>query len=253
MIPPYYFITDKGKTKVFFKVEDYHGKEGMIRKEFIKKAKSGEILKTHLDKKLIVYSAFYKDIIESFVRGPQTIILKDASYIILNSIDKTKSVLEAGTGSGSMTAFFSLYSKKVVSFEERKEFYELSKKNLELYNYKGEFDNFVLINDNIRNVKNYTGEKFDVIFLDLPNPKEILSYLEKNMKEDTLIICYLPNVSQMIETTNYLREKDYYIQETLELIKRNWVFKGRISKPEKDLLHTAFLLFSKKTFKTFTK
>ncbi len=247
MNPPYYFITEKGKSKIYFEIKDYQGKEGIIKKEIIKKATSGTILKTHLDKKIIIYEANYKDIIENFKRGPQTIILKDASYIILNSIDKNKTVLEAGTGTGSMTAYFSLYSKKVLSFEERKEFYELAKKNLEQYNYKKEFKNYKIINDNIKNVKKHTKEKFDVLFLDLPNPKEILPYIEENLKEDTTIICYLPNITQMVETTNYLREKNYYIQETLEIIKRNWTFKGRISKPEKDLLHTAFLLFAKKT------
>ncbi len=247
MEAPYYFITEKGKTKIFFEIKDYHGKEGVIKKETIKKAHSGEILKTHIDKKVTIYKASYKDIIQNFRRGPQTIILKDASYIILKTIDKTKTVLEAGTGSGSMTAYFSLYSKEVLSFEERKEFYELSKKNLEQYNYKKEFKNYKIINDNVKNIKKHTKKKFDVLFLDLPNPKEIIPFLEENLKEDSTIICYLPNISQMIETTNYLREKNYIIEETLEIIKRNWTFKGRISKPEKDLLHTAFLLFAKRS------
>jgi tRNA (adenine57-N1/adenine58-N1)-methyltransferase catalytic subunit len=244
MKPPYFFYTKEGKTKVFHNLCKYEGKDGIITLEDIEKAEDGQRLQTHLNKSLIIYSANPIDIIENFRRGPQTIILKDASYIISkSSVNKNSIILEAGTGSGSMTAYFALHGKKVYSFELREEFMDISRKNLNRINQNPLFGEIELINDNVEYANKYIKEKVDVIFLDMPEPWNYFSALKPLLLDNGMIVCYVPNVTQALECANSLTE--FIIEESCEIILRNWKFSGRIAKPEKDLLHTAFLVFAR--------
>jgi len=244
MEAPYFFYTKDGKTKIFHSLAKYEGKDGIITIEEIENAEDGQRLQTHLDKSLIIYSANPIDIIENFRRGPQTIILKDASYIISKaSVNKNSIILEAGTGSGSMTAYFALHSKKVYSFELREEFMEISRKNLNRINQNPLFGEIELINDDVQYANKYINEKVDVIFLDMPEPWNYFSILKSLLNQNGIIVCYVPNVTQALECANSLNE--FIIEESCEIILRNWKFLGRIAKPEKDLLHTAFLVFAR--------
>jgi tRNA A58 N-methylase Trm61 len=131
MDPPYYFVFPKLRSRVFFERADYHAKDGIIRAEAIGEADSGDELTTHLGVKARIYHATATDVIESFSNGPQNITLKDAAYIIGRcGVMRDSRVIEAGTGSGSLTAFLSLYAKRVVSFELRDDFAQLARKNL---------------------------------------------------------------------------------------------------------------------------
>jgi tRNA (adenine57-N1/adenine58-N1)-methyltransferase catalytic subunit len=244
MDAPYFFRTQDGKTKIFHTLSKYEGKDGIITIEEIKEAKDGQRLQTHLNKSVIIHSANPIDIIENYRRGPQTIILKDAAYIISKaSVNKNSIILEAGTGSGSMASYFALSAKKVYSFELRNEFLEISKKNIAKIKDNPLFCEIDLINDDIQYANNYIKEKVDVIFLDVPEPWNYFSILKPLLLDNGRIVCYVPNVTQALECANNMH--DYIIEESCEVILRNWKFSGRIAKPEKDLLHTAFLVFGR--------
>ena len=243
MNPPYYFITANGKTRVYEKYVKYEGKEGIIPLEQINDAVDGESLKTHLGKNISIHSASPLDIIEDFRRGPQTIVLKDAMYIIGRlGINKNSIVLEGGTGSGSMASYFALYSSKVYSFERRKEFYDISAKNIGRIKSYDAFSDIIMIEDDISSAPAHVKEKVDAIFLDVPEPWKYLDVLKPLLNDNGRIACYVPNVTQAIEFANSL--KGFVYEECSEVMVRQWNVHGRIAKPHKELMHTAFLLFA---------
>jgi len=242
MEPPYYFLTKDGKSKILWQVQDYHNKDGAIKKEDIEAAKNGSQLKTAYKRDALIFAPDRIELIEGFKRGPQSVLLKDAMYIIGRlGITKESIVLDAGTGSGSMAAYLSLYAKKVISFEIKEEFLTIAKKNLEKINA----DNIEIINDSVENIKKHSSEKFDAVFLDVTRPWEMLDLIYDSLKEGAYACFYLPNMTQATEIANALGEK-FHQMETVEMIKRDWNIGGRVAKPEKDLLHTAFLMFARK-------
>jgi tRNA (adenine57-N1/adenine58-N1)-methyltransferase catalytic subunit len=244
MHPPYFFWTKDGKTKVFHNLAKYEGKDGIIQVQDIEAADDGQRIPTHMDRNLIIHSATPIDVIESFRRGPQTIILKDAAYIVgKGSVSRESVIIDAGTGSGSMAAYFALHAKKVYSFELRAEFLEISKKNLERIKDNPLFCDIELINDDVQYANNYINERADLIFLDVPEPWNYYAILKPLLKDSGKIACYVPNATQALECTNNLN--GFIIEEACEIMLRTWKFSGRIAKPEKDLLHTAFLVFAR--------
>ena len=242
MQPPYYFITKDGKSKILWQLQDYHSKDGAIKREDIENAKQGSLLKTAYKRDALIFRPNTIEIIEGFKRGPQSILLKDAYYIIGRlGITKDSVVLDAGTGSGSMAAFFALYAKSVITFELKPEFFEVARKNLE----RLKFDNITAINDSIENLKEHTIEQFDAALIDLPKPWEIIGLLYDSLKEDAWVCFYLPNMTQVSELSAALEGK-FYQMETVEIMKRDWNVRGMIAKPQKEILHTAFLVFARK-------
>ena len=72
----------------------------------------------------------YIQLQKKFKRGPAVIIPKDIAIIIANTnLDKSSIVLDAGSGSGFLTCFLARFVKKVYSYDNRKEFLEISKSN----------------------------------------------------------------------------------------------------------------------------
>ena len=244
MEPPYYFVFPKGRSRVFFECKDYHAKEGIIRKEQIEEARSGDELVTHLDTKARIFHATSTDVIESFRNGPQNITLKDAAYIIGRcGVTNTSKVVEAGTGSGSLTAFLSLYAGEVTSFEMRDDFAKLAAENLERLESLGLGSN---ITRHVGRFEETTGTLADqdVCVLDMPEPWTCYDAARSALRDGGILVCYIPNATQA--STCAHEAIGFEPLEHVELIRREWRFTERIAKPGKEVLHTAFLLFFRK-------
>jgi tRNA (adenine57-N1/adenine58-N1)-methyltransferase catalytic subunit len=248
MDPPYYFVFPKLRSRVFFERADYHAKDGIIRQEAIGNASSGDELETHLGVKARIYHATATDVIESFRNGPQNITLKDAAYIIGRcGVTRESRVIEAGTGSGSLTAFLSLYAKRVVSFELRDDFAQLTKKNLARLASIGLGENIETHTDRFENAPSIVGEPCDIAILDMPEPWTCYTSAREMLRSGGILVCYVPNATQASSCAHHALDYGFEPIEHIELIRREWRFSERIAKPNKEVLHTAFLLFFRKT------
>ncbi len=175
-------------------------------------------------------------------RGPQVILPKDVGLIATYSgLSSGKNVLDAGTGSGWLAIFLAnlAYPGKVHTYEKRKEFYELAKKNIESSKLK----NIKIHNDNIRKAK--IKSKYDIITLDLQQPYDLIKKLDKNLKEGGVFAIYSPNIEQIKECVEVFKELGYETK-TFENIVREWQV-GFSSRPvHSGILHTGFLCFGYK-------
>jgi len=100
----------------------------------------GTFVETNLGFKAYILKPLLSDYIEKFRRITQIIYPKDLSFIVfISGISSGSVVVEAGTGSGVLTATLANFVKpngKVYTYEVRKEFLEVAKRNVELAGLK---------------------------------------------------------------------------------------------------------------------
>ena len=234
------------KTGKKFRIDDisvdYHCKEGTIKKQDLN---NNGIIESNLGFKFLNSDMNNYDKSLKIKRGPQILINKDLGYIIARTrINKNSTIVEAGGGSGAATIFFANLVKKVITYEIIEKHSEIIEHNLK----KSNITNVKLYNkdleEDIEKIKNY-----DLLFLDLPEPMNILNKNLKGLNPSSYIVCYLPSIFQIHELVNQVTKYEhYFIEEVSEIIHREWKINSRVSRPEhqKQTDHTAFLVFIRK-------
>lgn len=223
-LPEERFIIDTNK--------DFHTKFFKIKKENFQK-NYFELEK----EKFVLMDLSEQEKIQSFKRGAQVITAKDAGIIISKTgINKKTKVLDAGAGSGSLSAHLSLICE-VTAVEKLEAHYEIAKNNLKGYDVK-------LLKGDIYNID--LNQEFDVFTLDVPEPWNAIKTANKHLKIGGYLVLYCPQITQVQKTIINLPE-NFLHQETIELIERQWKVTDKILRPQtKDHQHTAFLSFIRK-------
>lgn len=178
-------------------------------------------------------------VLKKLKRGPQVLLPKDLGMIVAyGGMSKESIVVDAGAGSGFATVFFGSIAKRVISFEERKEFAEFASKNIK----RSGFDNIELREQSV-----FEGfkETADIINLDLPNPERIF-ISEFSLSDNGVIIAYSPHTEQVTSFVKAAREKGYECF-TVEAIVREMLSREAGTRPQtKGLTHTGYLTFARK-------
>jgi tRNA (adenine57-N1/adenine58-N1)-methyltransferase len=226
-------------------IGDYHCKEGFVTEEQLNSGKN--LVINSKEREFLIFESNKHDEFQKIKRGPQIITEKDLGYIIARSgIDKTSSIVEAGGGSGGATTFFGRICDKVHTYEIREDHGKIIEANLKKFG----LENVELtIGDLVEHIETIEKDSLDLLFLDMPEPTIVLEKNLDALKSGRYVICYLPNVSQMIEVTKLLAEKqNLYLEEVTEVQTRHWKVWERVSRPsfrsEQDF--TAFLMFLRK-------
>jgi tRNA (adenine57-N1/adenine58-N1)-methyltransferase catalytic subunit len=224
--------------------QDFHSKEGTIKKEDI--LSGNKKVSAHTGREFLVFDANDYDYSQKIKRGPQIITPKDLGYIAARTgISKNSHIVEAGGGSGGATIFFSKIAKSVKTYEIKPENTEIIKKNLETT----KSDNVELILGDLCEHIEKEQQEIDLLFLDMPEPSQIILKNLSKVKSGHYIVCYLPSITQIAEVIKTCSEKkDLYFEEISEIILRHWRVTEKIARPEfrKDIDHTAFLIFIRK-------
>ena len=111
-------------------------------------------------------------------RRPYEASKKDLGLVLKNTgINKNSIVLDEVTGCAFSALFFSQFCKKVYTYEEKEDFYNLAKKNIDLLEAK----NITIKNKDIN--KKIDEKKLDLIFLDDPKPWLALTNCNKTLKQ----------------------------------------------------------------------
>ncbi|MDP3765362.1 MAG: methyltransferase domain-containing protein [Nanoarchaeota archaeon] len=237
-------ITNQGK-KFYAKDldQDLHTQYGFIKKEELKKAKDGELLKSNTNKEFFIFSPFFIDLYRKIKRDAQIIPLKDIGLIIAETgINKSSRVLDAGSGSGALACFLAGIAKEVVTYEIREDFIEIVKANIDFLGLK---------NIQIKNIDIYNkieDKNIDVIILDLPEPWNALENCDKAIKIGGFLVSYSPSVPQVADFVDAVRKNENFVYlKTIEIIEREWEVEERRVRPKsKGIGHSGFLSFARK-------
>jgi tRNA (adenine57-N1/adenine58-N1)-methyltransferase len=167
---------------------------------------------------------------------------KDAALIIsVTGCSPGWKVVDAGTGSGFLSMFLSNIGCTVYSYEKKKEFYEIAKRNVKNFELK----NLVIKNSDI--TKGIKENEIDLITLDMQHPEKVMKHAFKALKSGGWLAVYSMHIEEVKKVYEELKKFDFTYVKILENIQREWQSMGKLTRPKNYMLaHTGFLTFARK-------
>ncbi|MGD0876837.1 MAG: tRNA (adenine-N1)-methyltransferase [Anaerolineales bacterium] len=224
----------------------FHTHRGILyHDELIGKPWGSQVF-SHQGSPFFILQPSLADLLQDLKRSTQIMYPKDIGFILTSmSVGPGQTVLEAGTGSGSMTVALA-YSVgpqgHVVSYERRPEFQALACKNLERLGLDGRVD-FKLgdIADG------FIETDVDALFLDLPNPWDYIPQVRQALKPGGFFCNLVPTFNQ-VETLLYaLRREHFAFIEVCELLMRYYKPEPtRLRPTDRMVAHTGYLIFARR-------
>lgn len=241
-------ITPRGKSKLYRIEEnqDIHTQDGIIKMDDIVHASYGTEIFTTLGIPCCIQRPTINDIIRNTKRQTQVLYPKDISYICIRlGVGPGRTVIEAGTGSGSLTMALSWFSGPtghVHTFEAREEFYTLAKHNLQ---WAGLGENVTMHHQDIsEGFGQVTGA--DALFLDVRTPWEYLTFIPKAVCPGASLAFFVPTTNQINELLLGLDNGPFDNIEICEILIRHWKpIIDRIRPEDRMIAHTGFLIFAR--------
>jgi tRNA (adenine57-N1/adenine58-N1)-methyltransferase len=224
----------------------FHTHKGFIKHEDLIGRDYGERVKSSLGTEFVLLKPSIEDYATRLARPTQIAYPKDVGLIVLRTgISSGSRVVEAGTGSGALTSYLAHLVKptgRVYSYEVRKEFIDIAKRNLKK---AGVLDYVELKNEDI--TKGIEEEEVDAVVLDLAMPWSVVPHAHKALKGGRFLASLSPTIDQVVKMTEALEQARFVDVETVEsLVRRYQVKKGR-TRPEMRMIgHTCYVTFARK-------
>ncbi|MGC8479341.1 MAG: tRNA (adenine-N1)-methyltransferase [Candidatus Micrarchaeia archaeon] len=192
-------------------------------------------------KKVFIYPKFYR----TLKRGPQVILPKDIGIILSYAcINKDSVCADAGTGSGWLAVSMARVAKHVYTYDIREDFIKIAQKNVEIAN----LNNITITECDV--TKKIDAKNVDIFTLDMPNAEKALKNVKKALKENGIVVGYLPHMEQVVAFTKKLNALKFEEPYVLECILRDILVRENGMRPStKGIWHTAYLVFSRKPAK----
>lgn len=207
----------------------------------------GDVIESHTGHKFLVLKPSTSDFLLNIRRKTTIMYPKDIGYLILETGLRDGSIVaEVGSGSGGLTfVLASIVGErgKVYSFERREDFHNLAKENLERY---GLSDRVVFI---LRDVarEGFGVQDLDIIFVDVPEPWEIVRWAKESLKGGGFWASLSPNVEQVQKTVFELSRQNFALIKTVEILEREILVRDVGTRPKERMIsHTGYLTVARK-------
>jgi len=184
------------------------------------------------------------EVLKGLKRLPQVITPKDSSLILAyTGIPTDAKIVDAGSGSGFLAIFLAWYcpNGKVVTYEKRKEFADVVKKNVEKTGLK----NIEVKNKNI--LEGIDEKDLDLITLDMKECEKVVPEAYEKLKSDGWLVIYSPYVEQVTKVMEEMKKAGFKDVKCVENVVREWQSEYGFTRPKSQgLMHTGWLSFGKK-------
>ncbi len=225
---------------------DFHTHRGILQHDDLIGLPWGSQVFSHLGAPFFLLQPALGDLLLDLKRNTQILYPKDIGFILVTmGIGPGQTVIEAGTGSGSMTialAYAVGAEGRIVSYEQREEMQNLARKNVARTGLASRVD------FKLRDIQEGLDETdADAFFLDVPNPYDYISQIRAALKPGGFFCGIVPTVNQAEILLRALRRHRFAFLEMCEVLLRYY-------KPEPDRLrptdrmvaHTGFLIFGRR-------
>ena len=231
--------------------KQFHSHMGTLDHDTLIGGSEGVSVATSSGARVLAFRPTWSDYVLKMQRGAQVIYPKDVGLILVHAdIHPGARVLEAGTGSGSLTLALVRAvgpEGRVLSYEAREDHHARAAANIEAWfqSLGGKPENLELrIGDVFEDVGD---ETFDRVVLDLPEPWRAVGTTTEALVPGGILCCYLPTVPQVSQTVEAMRGAGFGLIETLEGLVRTWNVEGQSVRPDHRMVaHTGFLITGRK-------
>tara|TARA_Y100001970_G_scaffold33139_1_gene41100 strand:- start:16461 stop:17249 length:789 start_codon:yes stop_codon:yes gene_type:complete len=230
-----YLLTLKSKS-------EFHSHSGYISHDDLIGKKDGVRIKSSGGLEYLALRPTMSDVILKMPRSAQIIYPKDIGPILIAAdIAAGNKVLESGIGSGALSIALLRAGASVTGIELREDFAKRARKNVESFfsdqNISERYE--VLIGDAYNQLN---GSDYDRIVLDLPEPWRVIDHVENTLRPGGILVSYSPSITQVSRLTDRLREDNFAMTKTQEILSRSWHVDGRAVRPDHRMVaHTGFI------------
>jgi len=205
----------------------------------------GSQIKSHLGSSFILIQPTLSDILLDIKRNTQIMYPKEIGFIlVMMGIGPGKHVLEAGTGSGSLTtalAYMVGPNGRVTSYEARPEMQHLAIKNLERIGLAER------VTFKLGDIKDgFDEQNVDALFLDVPNSHDYMAQVSAALKPGGPFGAILPTTNQISTLLVALKREHFAFIEVCEILLRFYkVVPERLRPTDRMVAHTGYLVFAR--------
>ena len=226
--------------------QDMHTQDGILRMADVAAVPYGSEVLTSLGVPFRIMKPTLADLVKGVKRQTQILYPKDMGMICMKlGVGPGRTVIEAGTGSGSLTVALSWFSGptgRVHSFEAREEFHKLARRNL---TWAGVGDNVTL---HCQDIAQGFGDvrDADALFLDVRTPWDYLCHIPGAVTPGAALAFLLPTVDQVGRLLLGLEQGPFDDVEVCEILVRRWKpVADRLRPEDRMIAHTGFLIFAR--------
>lgn len=225
---------------------DLHTHRGILKHDDLIGLPWGSQVFSHLGSPFFLLQPALADLLIDLPRNTQILYPKDIGFILVTmGIGPGHHVLEAGTGSGSMTialAYAVGPQGKVTSYEQRPEMQKLARKNLERV---GLVDRVALKLGDI--AEGFDESNVDAFFLDVSNPYDYIPQVRAALKPGGFFCGIVPTFNQVEILLKSLRRSRFAFIEVCEILLRYYKpDPARLRPTDRMVAHTGYLIFGRR-------
>ncbi|MDQ4144158.1 MAG: tRNA (adenine-N1)-methyltransferase [Actinomycetota bacterium] len=229
----------------------FHSHRGTIDHDDLIGSPAGVTVTSSGGARMLVFRPGLADFVLKMQRGAQVVYPKDLGLILIYAdIFPGARVLEAGSGSGSLTLALARAvgdAGGVVSYEIRQDHHERAVENVNSWfsGVGGKPENVEMRVGDV--FSELTDRGFDRIVFDLPEPWRAVGTTTEALTPGGIICCYLPTVPQVQQTVEALRGGGFALVGTFEGMLRTWNVDGPSVRPDHRMVaHTGFIVTARK-------
>jgi tRNA (adenine57-N1/adenine58-N1)-methyltransferase len=225
---------------------DFQTHRGVLKHDDLIGLPWGTQVFSHLGSAFFLLQPAIADLLLDLKRNTQILYPKDIGFILFTmGIGPGQMVLEAGTGSGSMTialAYAVGTDGQVVSYEQREEMQNLARKNIKRTGLDSRVD------FKLRDIKDGFDETdADAFFLDVPNPYDYIAQVRAALKPGGFFCGIVPTANQAEILLRVLRRNRFAFIEMCETLLRYYKpVPDRLRPTDRMVAHTGFLIFGRR-------
>ena len=227
-----------------------HTHAGYIEVEDVIGKEYGQSVMTNTKQEIYLLYPRLNDYIFKSKRATQILYPKDMAIIASwTDLSHGKKVIEAGTGSGSLSCFIANLIRPdghLYSYDVREESHEIAKKNIE----KAGLSEFVTLQ--LKDAKLGLEEKdMDVAILDLGDPWTLIKTMKGCLRPGGTLASVSPTINQVEKVVIELQNEGFLEIETLEILMREMEVREGKTRPAMRMVgHTTYLTFARKSLDT---
>jgi len=238
-------MDERGKKYLVKGGEDFQTDMGIIQSRMIEEARPGDVLRTHLGREVYVLKPSLSDYLELMERRCSILLPKDIGMICAyTGIVNGSRVVDAGTGAGTVAMYLANVvgeSGHVTTYEIREDFAEVAERNIRDFGFK----NIEVKNRDIK--EGIDEDDLDLVFLDLPQPWELMEDLHESLIRGGWAVFYNPYIEQVKILHRVGSKLGFADMRTSEIIEREIEVRRQGTRPRTRMVgHTGYLTFMRR-------